>query len=252
MPPRKPAEQAEDKEKANVDTKAAEGTSEAALAKAASPDGAPADASPSSAATDTSPSAGATTEEAPASSEAASASVEGGATQEAPASSDSPEPASAIEPPAQADPATEDASAKDKSEELSEDVSQVSEQAPVEAKLAEVAAEGMASDEFLAQKGIFQTTDELIRKIRAMPEGAEKEEAIAVFEKALAQAPTAAEPLIKSGGRLVRVRRFFGSFHDAVFMEDQAKEWGEARGVSDATLEILRSEFPGAEVEVIE
>jgi len=124
--------------------------------------------------------------------------------------------------------------------------------AEVEEAQAEVATEGMAPQEFLAQKGIFQDVDELINKIKAMPDGQEKEEAIALFEKAVGQAPTAPEPIIKSGGRLVRVRKFFGSFHDSVFEEDQTKEWGEARNVSDATLDMLRSEFPGAEIEITE
>lgn len=247
MPPKRPADQADDKAKATAEANAAEGASADPLAKAASPEGSPADATPSSAATETASADAGKTEEPAASSEAASASVEGGATEEAPASSEAP--ASPADSPESAS-ATAEASAKDESEESSEVVAEAPEQAPVETKSAEVVAEGMAPDEFLAQKGIFQTTDELIRKIRAMPEGAEKEEAIAVFERALAQAPTATEPIIKSGGRMVRVRRFFGSFHDAVFMEDAAKEWGEARGVSDATLEILRSEFPGAEIEV--
>ncbi len=35
-------------------------------------------------------------------------------------------------------------------------------------------------------------------------------------------------------------------------MEDDTKQWGEARGVSDETLEFLRSEYQGAEIEVIE
>lgn len=118
---------------------------------------------------------------------------------------------------------------------------------------AETVAEPMPAKDFLAQKGVFETTVELLDKIKAMPEGAEKEEAKAMFEKAMkAELSMPAEPVVKSGGRLVRVRRFFGSFHDAVFMEDSTKEWGEARNVSDATLEALRSEYAGAEIQVIE
>jgi hypothetical protein len=59
--------------------------------------------------------------------------------------------------------------------------------------------------------------------------------------------------VVKSGGRKVKVRGFFGSFHKAVFHEEAGNTgWGVAEKVSDETLDILRSQFPGAEIEEVD
>ncbi len=60
---------------------------------------------------------------------------------------------------------------------------------------------------------------------------------------------TAADPVVKSGGRKVRVRKFFGSFKNALFMEDKAGEFGICENIDDETLGALRAEYPGAEIE---
>lgn len=59
------------------------------------------------------------------------------------------------------------------------------------------------------------------------------------------------EPVIKRGGTHVKVRGFFGAFHRAVFLEDESKQFGEAY-LSNETLEALRSEFPGAEIHILD
>lgn len=57
---------------------------------------------------------------------------------------------------------------------------------------------------------------------------------------------TAAEdqPVVKSGGRRVKVKDFFGSYKDAQFNDD-----GVCSKISDATLDSLRADYPGAEIE---
>lgn len=65
-------------------------------------------------------------------------------------------------------------------------------------------------------------------------------------------ADDAPEAVVKSGGRKIRVKGFFGSFHKAVFAEEQAfPGWGVA-DVTDETLSMLKDEFPGAEIEDVD
>lgn len=62
--------------------------------------------------------------------------------------------------------------------------------------------------------------------------------------------PAEEAPVVKSGGKKVAVRAFFGSYRDVVFNEDPTKQWGVAEDVSDETLGALRKEYPEAEIEV--
>lgn len=58
------------------------------------------------------------------------------------------------------------------------------------------------------------------------------------------------EPVVKSGGRKVSVRGFFGSFKNSNFVEDSDFVWGTAENVDDETYNALITEFPNAEIKV--
>lgn len=100
---------------------------------------------------------------------------------------------------------------------------------------------------FLEKSPAKNAADDLVA---SMPEGHEKHKARDLVDGFFAEAP--ATPFIKSGGRTLRVRGFFGTYRDAVFMDEDKSGFGVCKGVTDETLAALKSDFPNAEIEEID
>jgi hypothetical protein len=126
----------------------------------------------------------------------------------------------------------------------------------IERALAEQADPEVAEPEPAAS--VANETEEPVEVFPAEPESTyvgevsdEEKQTVEEFKAAEpASNPDSSEDVVKSGGRTVRVRQFFGSYRDAIFVEDETKQFGVCKSVSEETLNSLRIDFPNADVEV--